>query len=199
RQRRATRLAHERGGVTKAASALISPAPSPRNNVTLEHLRNLHPDEDPEDIATAWDSSIKAAEDGEGRHTIDSIAEAEEPFELKFIKQSVNKANPQSAPGPDGLRFSYLQASGMSDDFSETLADFSYKVFYYGDELPDLFWDLHTSASLSALGEKKRPIAVGGVLRRIISGSFCRQYKQGIADIFEASNQFGGGVPGGVE
>lgn len=53
RQRRATRLAHESGGITKAASALISPAPSPRNNDTLEHLRNLHPNEDAEDIAAA--------------------------------------------------------------------------------------------------------------------------------------------------
>ncbi|CAB1107073.1 unnamed protein product [Ectocarpus sp. CCAP 1310/34] len=199
RQRRATRLAHESGGVTKAANALISPAPSPRNNDTLEHLRNLHPNEDPDDIATAWDSSIKAAGDRIKTHKIDSVAEADEPFEIKFIKQTVKKANPQSAPGPDGLRFSYLQAGGMSDFFTETLADFSFKVFYYGDELPDFFWNLHTSANLSALGEKKRPIAVGGVLRRIISGSFCHQYKGGIANIFEAANQFGGGVPGGVE
>ena len=39
RRKRATKLAHERGGITKAAGALISPAPTPRNAATLELLR----------------------------------------------------------------------------------------------------------------------------------------------------------------
>lgn len=46
-----TKLAHEHGGVTKAANALISPALVPRDAVTLELLRSEHPLEDQAAIA----------------------------------------------------------------------------------------------------------------------------------------------------
>ena len=47
RRTRATKLAHERGGITKAASALISPPGAPRDSRTLATLRSKHPTEDP--------------------------------------------------------------------------------------------------------------------------------------------------------
>ncbi|CAM9580141.1 unnamed protein product [Ascophyllum nodosum] len=49
---RASKLAHERGGITKAASALISPPAAPRDSRTLATLRSKHPTEDPAAIAT---------------------------------------------------------------------------------------------------------------------------------------------------
>ena len=52
RRVRASKLAHERGGTTKAAGALISPPATPRDNRTLATLRSKHPIEDPAAIAT---------------------------------------------------------------------------------------------------------------------------------------------------
>ena len=51
RQIRAAKLAHERGGITKAASALISPPAAPRDSRTLATLRSKHPPENPAAIA----------------------------------------------------------------------------------------------------------------------------------------------------
>ena len=50
---RASKLAHQRGGITKAASALISPPAAPRDSRTLATLRGKHPTEDTAAIATS--------------------------------------------------------------------------------------------------------------------------------------------------
>ena len=47
RRIRASKLPHERGGITKAASALISPPAAPRDSRTLAKQRSKHPTEDP--------------------------------------------------------------------------------------------------------------------------------------------------------
>ena len=49
---RESKLAYERGGITKAAGALISPPAAPRDNRTLATLRSKHPIEGPTVIAT---------------------------------------------------------------------------------------------------------------------------------------------------
>ena len=46
RQLRASKLAHERGGITKAASALVSPPAAPQDAQTLAILRSKHSSED---------------------------------------------------------------------------------------------------------------------------------------------------------
>ena len=51
RRIRASKLAHERGGITKAASALNSPPAAPRDSRTLAMLRSKCPTEDPAAIA----------------------------------------------------------------------------------------------------------------------------------------------------
>lgn len=43
---RATKLAYQHGGITKAISTLISPVPVPRNAAALELLRGNHSSED---------------------------------------------------------------------------------------------------------------------------------------------------------
>lgn len=50
-RRRVTKLLHECGVETKAASALISLAPAPRNATTLTLLRGKHPSKDRDVIA----------------------------------------------------------------------------------------------------------------------------------------------------
>ena len=52
RRIRASKLAHERGGITKAASALISPPAAPRDSRTPGTLRSKYPTEDSAAIAT---------------------------------------------------------------------------------------------------------------------------------------------------
>ena len=65
--------------------------------------------------------------------------------------------------------------------------------------LSQVFWTLHTSASLSALGQKARPVACGDVLRRVIRAVFCHRYGRKLADYFQPWGQYGVAVAGGVE
>ena len=46
RRIRASKLAHERGGITKAAIALISPPEAPRDSRALATLSSKHPTEE---------------------------------------------------------------------------------------------------------------------------------------------------------
>lgn len=57
RGRRATKLAHGRGGVTKAANAPLSPSPAPCSATILELPRGKHPSGDQAAIA-AYKSAI---------------------------------------------------------------------------------------------------------------------------------------------
>ena len=52
RRIRASKLAHQRGGITKVANAMISPPAARRDSRTLATLRGKHPTEDPAAIAT---------------------------------------------------------------------------------------------------------------------------------------------------
>ena len=63
--------------------------------------------------------------------------------------------------------------------------------------LPEIFYTLHKSANLSALGQKARPVACGDVLRRVIGAVFCRKYGKKLADYFHPWEQYGVAVSGG--
>ena len=97
---------------------------------------------------------------------VSQIPQIENLFEEATVKAVIKKANPQSAAGPSGLRHSHLQAA-LCDELAEDLAAFATLVF--SSRLPpQVFWTLHTSAKLPALGQKARPVACGDVLRRVI-------------------------------
>ena len=51
RRIRASKLAHQRGDITEAASAFVSPPAAPRDSRALATLRGKHPTEDPAAIA----------------------------------------------------------------------------------------------------------------------------------------------------
>ena len=71
RRQRASKLAHERGGITKAVNVLTSPAAAPRDTNTVDTTRRKHPSEDPAAIATG-----KAqAEQRAGTTTMDEEAQ----------------------------------------------------------------------------------------------------------------------------
>ena len=125
------------------------------------------------------------------------IPEMENLFEEATVKAAIKKANSQSAAGPSGLRYNHLQAT-LCDELVEDLAAFATLVFS-SRVLPQVFWTLHTSANLSALGQKARPLACGDVLRRVIGAVFCRRYGRKLADYFQPWGQYGVAVSGGVE
>ena len=107
RRQRASKLAHERGGITKAASALTALPAAPRDINTLEILKSKHPAEDPAAIAIG-----KAqAEQRAGTTTVDEeaqpdetnkslgyvqghIPEVEHLFDEAMLKAIIKKANP---------------------------------------------------------------------------------------------------------
>ena len=209
RRIRASKLAHQRGGITKkAASALISPPAAPQG--TLATLRGKHPAEDPAASATGKAQAerragITAVGEQDQQLNVTSepsdaqgqIPDMENLFEEAKVKVVIKKANPQSAAGPSGLRYSHLQAA-LCDELVEDLAAFATLVFS-SRVLPQVFWTLNTSANLSALAQKARPVACGDVLPRVIGDVFCRRYGRKLADNFQPWVQYGVAVSGGVE
>ena len=210
RRIRASKLAHQRGGITKAASILISPPAAPRDSRTLATLRGKHPTEDPAAIAPGEAQAerragITAVGEKDQQPNVTSeplgakgqIPEIENLFEEATAKAVIKKANPQSVAGPSGLRYSHMQA-GLYDELVEDLAAFAMLVFS-SRVLSQVFWTLLTIANFSTLRKKARPVACGDVLRRVIGAVFCRRYGRKLADYFQPWGQYGVAVSGGVE
>ena len=196
RRIRASKLVHQRGGINKTASALISPPAAPRDSRTLATLRGKHLTEDPAAIATGKAQAerragITAIGEQEQQPNVTSepldvqgqILEMENLFEEAKAKAVIKKANPQSAAGPSGLRYSHLQTA-LCNELVEDLAAFARLVFS-SRVLPQVFWTLHTIANLFALGQKARPVACSDVLRRVIGAVFYRRYGRILADYFQ--------------
>ena len=81
------------------------------------------------------------------------------------VKPVINKTNPQSAAGPSGLRYNLLQAT-LYDELAEGLA--LLPTFILSScVLPQIFWTLHTSAKLFALGQKAGAVACGDAIRTV--------------------------------
>ena len=113
------------------------------------------------------------------------------------MKTVIMKTKPQSAADTSGLCCSHRQAA-LCYELVEGLAAFSALVFS-SRVLPQVFWTLRTSAYLSTLGQKARPMACGGVLRRVIGAVFCHRYGRKLADYSQPWGQYGVSVSGGVE
>ena len=197
RRIRASKLAHEREGITKTASALTSPPAAPRDSRTLATLRSKPPTEDAAAIATGearveHRAGITAVGEQEQQLNVTSelldtqsqTLEVENLFEDATVKSVIKKVNPHSTEGPSGLRYSHLQDT-LCDELVEVLAAFATLVFS-SRVLPQVFWTLHTSANLSVLGQKARPVTCGDVLQRVIGAVFCRRYGSKLADYFQS-------------
>ena len=206
---RASKLAHKRGGIIKATSALISSPAAPRDSRTLATRRSKNPTEDPAAIATGKTQAeqrpgITAVGEQVQQPNVTSelldaqgqIPEMENLFEKATVKAVIKKASPQSAAGPSGLRYNHLQAA-LCDELVEDLAAFATLFF------PAMFspkWSGHfTSAKRSALGQKTRPVAYGDVFRRVIGAVFCCRYGRKLADYFQLWGQYSLAVSGGIE
>ena len=104
-------------------------------------LRGKHPTEDPAAIASGKAQAerragITAVGGQEQQPNVTSeplaaqgqIPEMENLFEEATVKAVIKKANPQSAAGPSGLRYSHLQAA-LCDGLVEDVAAFATLVF----------------------------------------------------------------------
>ena len=129
RRIRASKLAHERGGITKALSALVSPPAVPRDSRTLAKLRSKHPTEDPAaieaDKAQAEQrTGITAVGEQEQQPNVkselldgqDQISEMENLFGEATVKAVVKKANQQSVAGPSGRRETWREGNEGRED-----------------------------------------------------------------------------------
>ena len=125
------------------------------------------------------------------------IPEMKKLFEEVTIKDFIKKANSQNAADPSGLRYSHLQAA-LCDELVKNLATFTTLVFP-SRVLFQIFWTLHTSANLSALGQKARSVACGDILWRVTAAVFCRRYGRKLPDYFQLWGQYAIAVSGGVE
>ena len=125
------------------------------------------------------------------------IPEMENLFGEATVKAAIKKANPQSAAGSSGLRYSHLQAA-LCDELVEDLAAFATLVFS-SRVFAQVFWTLHTSANLFALGQNTKPVACGDVFRKVIGAVFCRRYGRKLGDYFQPWGQYGVAVSGGAE
>ena len=113
-------------------------------------------------------------------HVQGHIQEVEHLFDEATLKATIKKVNPLSVAGPSGLRYSHLQVA-LCDGLVEEIAEFATLVFS-SRILPEIFWTLHSSANMSALGQEARPAACGDVLRRVIGAVYCRRYGKKLAD-----------------
>ncbi|CAN0497252.1 unnamed protein product [Laminaria digitata] len=67
------------------------------------------------------------------------------------------------------------------------------------DAFPPECWQLFLQSSLTALGEKCRPICVGMTWRRLIAAGAMRKWRPRLEEVNREVRQFGVAVPGGVE
>jgi hypothetical protein len=65
--------------------------------------------------------------------------------------------------------------------------------------MPEQSLRLLRAAALSGIGDKRRPIACSGVLRRLLGSTAARLVKRTVAPALAALSQLGVGVPSGVE
>ena len=107
-----------------------------------------------------------------------------------------------SGPGNSGQRFAHLQPIIHTeigrDEFGWGMTAF-WRIL--GDE-PNAFlrefWQLLLQSSLTALGEKRRPVCVG-TWRRLTTAEAMKQWRPRFEEANREVRWFGVAVPGGVE
>ena len=222
RLRRALNLARRQGGIRKAGQALTNDTLAPRSLETLAALRAKHPSsEDPGAIEAAIAAALPSVEQAAAAAAGADAAAPATPTprlpevprrlpEVRCLPESflavVSKADPLTAPGPDGLRYRHLQqalapAIPGSATLLSLLCRFALLCFERPETLPEAYRDLFKSARLHALtnGSTIRPIAVSGTLRRLVSSVFLYENRTELREPLEAVGQFGVAVSGGVE
>ena len=98
------------------------------------------------------------------------------------IPEMENLFEEATVTDPSVLRYSHLQVA-LCYELVKDLAALAALVVS-NHVLPQVFWTLHTSANISAFGQKARPVACGDTLRRVIGAILCHLYGRKLADYF---------------
>ena len=70
------------------------------------------------------------------------------------------------------------------------------RIFDEPDAFPSEFWQLFSQSSLTALGERRRPVCVGMAWRRLITaGATRQQWRSRLEEVNRKVRQFGVAVP----
>ena len=193
---RAPIIARQPGGIGKVARSLAQGpnTASPRTQATLAALLIKHPGGD--------DPAMLLAQEQAGWSEPGAAAA---PFNGTDVRGAITRSAPSVSPGLSGLSIYHLQqcvryaGAGAASKLAASLAWLGTAAYARADALPAAFWDLHKAARLSAVGVKARPIACGDTLRRLFGSIYCKRSKKACSALFEAVNQFGVAVTGGVE
>ena len=155
------------GQYAKATKALVSPGPLRRNDEIEKAMREKHP------LAQgAPDLSDLAAP---GRNQVPE-------FDGALVKKMLKSFSRGTAPGPTGLRAQHLVdavRSAHGDEAMEQITSLC-NLLARGDA-PEFLTQYLAGASLMALQKPDggvRPIAIGEVLRRLVSKCFCKMYER---------------------
>ena len=223
------RVARQPGGMRRVARAAYAGpnTSSPRTAATLAALQLKHPAGDPAAQLQAVEEAGHVTSQGHLTAAAAAVAAAaaaaaEEPqqeapvaaaaaansigaiFTVQKLRATIAAANASTAAGPSGLSNSHLQqilyyGKEAKAQLLEDLTWLSNTMYSSAEELSDVFWQLHGAAKLGAVGDKARPIACGGTLRRLFARMYCRANAKRIAALLEPLGQFGVAVSGGVE
>ena len=108
-----------------------------------------------------------------------------------------------SGPGNDGQRLAHLHSIIYTDigrgEFGLRMTAFWRRLVDEPAAFPPEFWHLFLQSSLTALGEKSRPVCVGMSWRSLITAGTMRQWRPRLEEINRDVRQFGVAIPGGVE
>ena len=186
RQQRCLELAAD-GQYSKAAKALVNPRPLERNEATEKSLQEKHP------LAQSEvDLTDLAAPD-----------RAQVPeFDGTQVKKMLKSFSRGTAPGPSGLRAQHLKdaiRSAHGDEATEQITSIC-NILARGDA-PENISQYLAGATLMALekpGGGIRPIAIGEVIRRLVSKCFCKYFEKD-ANAYLWPRQIGVAAPLGAE
>jgi hypothetical protein len=197
--KRVARKVKERRGVSKAAKQLLEGSRRSHTEAVYQAMVEKHP----ADNAPATVAAIEV-----GRQ---KLREPEAlPPDYSFctaaaIVRALKQADPTSAPGLNGLRYSHLQVAvkATGDEaggLALALARLWRMLLQYPQRFPQQFWALHTAGRLSAVGEvKARPITVMNALTRLLDTATVQALMPPLQDRLLAVGQVGVGTPLGVE
>ena len=165
-QQRCIELAAD-GQFSKATKALVSSGPLKRNPDLEKAMMEKHPpaqrEPDLSDLATPGRAQVPE-------------------FDSALLKKLIKSFPRGSSPGPSGLRAQHLKdavRSAHGDEALEQLTSIC-NLLARGDA-PEFLSQYLAGASLMALekqGGGVRPIAIGEVLRRLVSKCFCSIYEK---------------------
>ena len=117
----------------------------------------------------------------------------------------INSRSALLGPGNDAQRFSHLQSIIHTnigrEEFGKVMVAFWRRIVHEPDAFPVEFWQLFLQSSLTAVGEKCRPVCVGMTWRRLITAraTSMRQWRPRLEQVNREVRQFGVAVLGGVE